>query len=132
VCRVVSCRASRALTSGHAQHPYVCPTLDADFLAEKEMAVIFRAFQPKGSLKDLIYRVRTILLSLSLSRGWTVVHSHAHAHTHTRTTAHTRARAHTHTHTHATRMWIISHRRRQGADTAGSIRVWATRSTRRR
>ncbi|ELR13686.1 uncharacterized protein ACA1_332500 [Acanthamoeba castellanii str. Neff] len=80
--RGINCVLSFGSDSGKAtfcnllqslRHPYVCPTLDADFLAEKEMAVIFRAFQPKGSLKDLIYRG----LAFFQSKGFMYGHLHS-------------------------------------------------------
>ena len=37
---------------------FVLATLDADYVEEKNLVVIFRRMQPKGSLRDLIYRAK--------------------------------------------------------------------------
>ena len=41
------------------RHPYVLPTLEADFLPGRDLLLTFRPFSKKdGSLRDRIHRVR--------------------------------------------------------------------------
>lgn len=50
---------------GSIQHPYIYPTLDLGFLHSEphHYACLVMPFNPKGSLKELIYKVRTYILS---------------------------------------------------------------------
>lgn len=37
------------------EHPFIYPVLEADYMAERERAIVFRSYSPKGSLLDAIY-----------------------------------------------------------------------------
>jgi len=39
------------------EHPFIFPILEADFMAERERAIVFRPYCEKGSLRDIIYGV---------------------------------------------------------------------------
>ncbi|KAL6069944.1 Slowpoke-binding protein [Balamuthia mandrillaris] len=38
------------------KHPYIYPTYEVDYIQDRELCVVFRPFQPKGSLKDYLYK----------------------------------------------------------------------------
>jgi hypothetical protein len=43
----------------YAQHPFLAMMVRADVIKDKGMAVVSRRVERRGSLKDLIYAVRT-------------------------------------------------------------------------
>eukprot|EP01091_Cochliopodium_minus_P016380 TRINITY_DN610_c4_g1_i1.p1 TRINITY_DN610_c4_g1~~TRINITY_DN610_c4_g1_i1.p1 ORF type:complete len:537 (+),score=187.03 TRINITY_DN610_c4_g1_i1:11-1621(+) len=46
--------------------PFIFPTIKADWLLDRERAVIFRKFKKKGSLRDIIYKANPIKQSFQL------------------------------------------------------------------